>query len=62
MPIYVWKCPSCGQTDERQQSSYDPAPLWCMACDSLMRLDPSAAAVVYRGAGWAKQDRRKDKS
>ena len=57
MPIYEHRCPKCLVTREHLQSTYDPAPLACV-CGAQMTLVFSPSAVVFKGKGWAKRDRR----
>ena len=57
MPIYEFKCPTCGKTEERMQSGYEPVVPRC-ECGPWMILQLTPSAVVYKGKGWAKRDRQ----
>ncbi len=56
MPIYEFKCPSCGKVEERMQSGFEPVVPRC-ECGPWMILQLTPSAVVYKGKGWAKRDR-----
>ena len=56
MPLYSFKCPSCGRIEERLQSGYEPVTPRC-ECGPWMILQLTPSAVVYKGKGWAKRDR-----
>jgi len=56
MPIYEFKCPTCGKVEERLQSGYEPVVPRC-ACGPWMILQVTPSAIVFKGKGWAKRDR-----
>jgi len=56
MPLYEFKCPTCGRIEERLQSGYEPVTPRC-ECGPWMILQLTQSAVVYKGKGWAKRDR-----
>ena len=60
MPIYEYKCQSCGNELEKLQRIADPVLTDCPSCDepSLQRLI-SAAAFRLKGAGWYETDFKK---
>jgi putative FmdB family regulatory protein len=60
MPIYEFKCPSCGRIEERMQSGFQPVAPHC-ECGPYMVLQIAPSVVVFSGKGWAKKD-RKDKN
>jgi putative FmdB family regulatory protein len=54
MPIYEYRCPSCGADFEKMQKISDGAPP-CPACghaDVVKKV--SASAFVLKGGGWYK--------
>jgi len=56
MPLYSFKCPTCGRIEERLQSGFEPVTPRC-ECGPWMILQLTPSAVVYKGKGWAKRDR-----
>ena len=56
VPLYSFKCPTCGRIEERLQSGYEPLTPRC-ECGPWMILQLTPSAVVYKGKGWAKRDR-----
>lgn len=60
MPIYEYRCQSCGYELEKLQRMSDPALRNCPACDQseLKRL-VSAAGFRLKGAGWYETDFKK---
>ena len=60
MPIYEYKCQSCGHELEKLQRISDPSLTDCPFCDepSLQRL-VSAAGFRLKGAGWYETDFKK---
>jgi putative FmdB family regulatory protein len=57
MPIYEYKCQSCGHELEKLQRISDPSLTDCPFCDepALQRL-MSAAGFRLKGAGWYETD------
>ena len=59
MPLYDYDCAACGRRVEVFHGVYAPGPTHCPTCGSgPMRKAITAAAVHYKGTGWAKRDRR----
>jgi len=58
VPLYSFRCPSCGRVEERLQSGFEPVVPRC-ECGPWMILQLTPSAVVYKGNGWAKRDRDK---
>jgi putative FmdB family regulatory protein len=59
MPIYDYVCEACGHRLEVMHGVDAPGPATCPACGaSPMRKAIAAPAVVFKGSGWAKKDRR----
>ena len=61
MPIYEYKCKSCGHELEKLQRMNDPALIECPTCNKseLKRL-VSAARFRLKGSGWYETDFKKD--
>lgn len=61
MPIYEYRCESCGEELERLQRMSDDKLVDCPACGkpALKRL-VSAAAFRLKGSGWYETDFKKD--
>ncbi len=61
MPIYEYRCSSCGHELEKLQKISDPALTDCPACGqaSLVKLI-SAAGFRLKGGGWYETDFKKD--
>lgn len=57
MPIYDYACAACGNRVEALHGRDEPGPATCGVCGAPMRKLVSAAAIVFKGAGWAKRDR-----
>lgn len=57
MPIYEYRCESCGQELEKIQKISDPALKDCPACDesALVKL-VSASSFRLKGTGWYETD------
>lgn len=60
MPIYDYSCTNCGRVTEVIHGINDAGPRFCPECgaDGTMRKAVSAPAVLFKGSGWAKVDRR----
>jgi putative FmdB family regulatory protein len=58
MPLYDYQCLSCGHIVEVMHGVNDPGPQRCERCGGEMRKLISAAAIVFKGSGWAKKDAR----
>src|SRR6516164_555341 len=59
MPIYEYRCSSCGREHEALQKLSDPALTICPACGhpTLVKL-VSAAGFQLKGSGWYATDYR----
>ena len=60
MPIYEYVCSACARRTEILHGINDPAPTFCPECgaEGTLRKGFAAPAVVFKGSGWAKKDRR----
>lgn len=61
MPIYAYKCASCGATKDALQKMSDPPLTQCPACgqDRLVKT-LTAAGFQLKGSGWYATDFKKD--
>ena len=59
MPVYDYDCASCGRRFEVVHGVHADGPTTCPLCGKgPVRKAISAAAVHYKGSGWAKKERR----
>jgi putative FmdB family regulatory protein len=60
MPIYEYVCSACAARTEILHGIHDAAPAFCPECgaEGTLRKGIVASAVVFKGSGWAKKDRR----
>lgn len=60
MPIYDYTCTNCGRVTEVIHAIHAAGPRFCPECgaEGTMRKALSAPAVLFKGSGWAKVDRR----
>ncbi|MBM3960154.1 MAG: zinc ribbon domain-containing protein [SAR202 cluster bacterium] len=56
MPIYDYKCSSCGKTFETRQSFYDDPVASCPVCGKSAERQITAVAVHFKGSGFYKTD------
>ena len=59
MPIYDYTCGRCGHLAEVIHGMHEAGPRFCPNCgaEGTMRKGFTAAAVHFKGSGWAKKDR-----
>ena len=63
MPLYDYDCAACGRRFEVVHGVHVEGPTVCPICGSgPIRKAISAAAVHYKGSGWAKKERRASSS
>ncbi len=63
MPVYDYKCQSCGQQIEKIQKFSDPPLTRCETCGGPLVKLLSPPALVFKGSGWYITDySRKGKS
>jgi putative FmdB family regulatory protein len=55
MPLYEYKCESCGKQRELLQKHGDPAPV-CSTCSEEMKKMISTTSFSLQGDGWAKDN------
>ena len=61
MPIYEYRCGSCGQTREALQRMSDPPLTECQECGGPLEKLISSPAFQFKGSGWYVTDyARKD--
>jgi putative FmdB family regulatory protein len=59
MPLYDYDCAACGRRFEVVHGVHAERPTVCPICGKgPIRKAISAAAVHYKGSGWAKKERR----
>ena len=59
MPLYDYECAACGRRFEVFHGVHADGPTSCPLCGKgPVRKAITAAAVHYRGSGWAKKERR----
>ena len=57
MPVYEYKCTSCGAREEHVLGFHDPAPTTCAACNGeLKRVWSGRVHVSLEGWGFSKTD------
>ena len=61
MPIYEYRCESCGETLEKLQKISDAPLVDCPACgQSALKKLVSASSFRLKGGGWYETDFKKD--
>ncbi|MGH8146321.1 MAG: FmdB family zinc ribbon protein [Rhodanobacteraceae bacterium] len=63
MPIYVFRCESCGHQFDRLQKISDPVPDTCPSCGKQRTVRKQVTAPQFRlaGSGWYETDFKSDK-
>jgi putative FmdB family regulatory protein len=56
MPIYGYRCGSCGHEIDVVHAIDALGPTTCTVCGGAMRKMLSTPAIHFRGSGWAKKD------
>lgn len=56
MPTYEYLCGSCTRRIDVLHGIHAQGPTICEGCGGPLRKAISAAAVVFKGSGWAKKD------
>jgi putative FmdB family regulatory protein len=52
MPVYEYRCMSCGERTEAQQHVGDPPLSKCPRCGGVLERVVSAPALRFKGSGW----------
>ena len=59
MPIYIYRCESCGVQFERHQSFTDEPLKRCPECSkNTLRKVLTPAGIVFKGSGWYATDHK----
>jgi putative FmdB family regulatory protein len=60
MPIYEYACSACGHRTDILHGVHDEGPAFCPSCgaEGTMRKAFAPPAIVFKGTGWAKKERR----
>lgn len=62
MPMYDYRCDTCGHRFEVRQSFSDEALTSCTECTGRVRRIVHPAGVIFKGSGWYINDSRKASS
>jgi len=63
MPIYIYRCESCGVQFERHQSFTDEPLKRCPECSkNSLRKVLTPAGIVFKGSGWYATDHKSSSS
>ena len=62
MPIYEYKCQSCGERYEKLQKYSDPPCKKCPHCGGALKKLISSPAIQFKGSGWYVTDYARDSS
>jgi putative FmdB family regulatory protein len=57
VPFYDYVCDKCGHEVEIMHSVHGHGPSACPKCGGEMKKAITAAAVHYKGSGWARKER-----
>lgn len=60
MPIYVYRCPKCGNQFDKLQSFNADSIYPCPTCKAEARRVLQPAGIVFKGSGWYITDSRKE--
>ena len=56
MPVYQYRCKSCGKTHDIEHGFYDERPTKCPSCGSQLVRVFHPVGVVFKGSGFHKTD------
>ncbi len=54
MPLYEYKCLTCGRHTEKRQKFSDPEITQCPTCNGPLERVISAPNIAFKGGGWYK--------
>ncbi len=54
MPLYEYKCLTCGRHTEKRQKFSDPEITQCPTCNGTLERVISAPNISFKGGGWYK--------
>jgi len=55
MPLYLYKCNTCGEKREVDHGMSDNPEILCDKCQEQCAKLPGVGAVTFRGSGWGSQ-------
>ena len=58
MPVYVYRCDTCGLTFERRQSMTEPTVVDCPECEGHVHRVIQPVGVMFKGSGFYVTDNR----
>lgn len=58
MPVYVYRCESCGSQFDRKQSFADAPLTECESCGGRLWKVFQPATIIYKGSGFYSTDHR----
>ncbi|MFZ5916232.1 MAG: FmdB family zinc ribbon protein [Chloroflexota bacterium] len=62
MPLYVYRCETCGVTFEQRQAFGDPPLTLCPECQGRVHRVPQPVGVTFKGSGFYITDNRPTKT
>jgi putative FmdB family regulatory protein len=62
MPVYVYRCDTCGLTFERRQSMTEPTLVDCPECEGHVHRVIQPVGVMFKGSGFYVTDNRSPSS
>ena len=57
MAAYDFKCDPCDLVSEVVRPMADDSKVYCEKCKAEMRMNFSSPKIVYKGSGWAWQEK-----
>ncbi|MBI3242797.1 MAG: zinc ribbon domain-containing protein [Chloroflexi bacterium] len=59
MPVYTYRCQSCGAKLTQKEAFLDRPPKRCPECHTgILRRVPQLPVIVFKGSGWYSTDHR----